>query len=56
MSTFPIKNNPFFSNDSQNLPKTPRDCPILWNLVFYNFILAGEPYGNALGSFETGIS
>ena len=30
-STFPIKDNPFFSNNTQSLNKNPLDCPILCN-------------------------
>ena len=30
-STFPIKDNPFFSNSTQSLNKNPLDCPILCN-------------------------
>ena len=29
LSTFPIKGNPAFSDDSKSLPKNPPDCPIL---------------------------
>ena len=29
LSTFPIKGNPVFSDDSKSLPKNPPDCPIL---------------------------
>ena len=32
LSTFPIKDNPVFSNDPKRLPKVnPLECPILWN-------------------------
>ena len=31
LSTFLIKDNPFFSNSPENLPKNPPDCSILCN-------------------------
>ena len=40
--TFFIKRNPVFSNDPKRQLKNPPDCPILYNLVFDNFILAKE--------------
>ena len=33
--------------------KNPPDCSILCNWVFDNFILADEPFGEVLRSFET---
>ena len=34
-----------------NSPKNPRDCIILDNRVFENFILADEPFAKALQIF-----
>ena len=31
LSTFPIKDNPVFSNGAKSLPKNPPDCTILHN-------------------------
>ena len=53
LSTFPIKDNPVFSNGPKSLTRNPPDCPVLWSWVFDNFIQADEPYGKALRSFET---
>ena len=53
LSTFPIKDNPVFSNGPKSLPKNPPDCPILCNLAFDNFILADERFARALQRFET---
>ena len=53
VSTFPIKDNPVFSNGPKSLPKNPPDCSILCNWVFDNFILADEPFTKAWQSFET---
>ena len=53
LSTFPIKGNPVFNNSPKHLPRNPPDYPILCNWVFYNFILADEPFAKALQSFET---
>ena len=39
LSTFPIKDNPVFSNCPKSLPKNPPDCPILCNWSFDIFIL-----------------
>ena len=52
-STFPIKDNPVFSNGLKSLPKNPPDCPILCHWVFDNFILADERFEKALISLET---
>ena len=52
LSTFLIKDNPFFSNSPENLPKNPPDCSILCNWVFVNFILGDEPFARAIWSFE----
>ena len=38
-STFFIKGKPVFSNGTRSLPKNPRDCPILHNWVFDDFII-----------------
>ena len=51
LCTFPIKGKPFFSNDRKILSKSSSDCPILYNRVFDNFILADEPFAKALRSF-----
>ena len=48
LSTFLIKDNPFFSNAPQRLLKNLPHCPILCNLVFDNFILVDEPFAKAL--------
>ena len=53
LSTFPIKDNPVFSNGPKSLPKNPSDWPILFHWVFDNFILADEPFAKALPSLET---
>ena len=53
LSTFPIKDNPDFSNGPKNLTKNPLDCPILCNWVFDHFILTEELFAKALQSFET---
>ena len=37
-STFPIKENPAFSNGTKSLLRNPPDWPILCNWVFDNFI------------------
>ena len=49
LSTFFTKGNWAFSNGPKNLLKNPADCPILWNCVFDNFVLADQPF--ALRSF-----
>ena len=48
-----IKGKPVFSNGTRSLPKNPPDCPILYNWVFVNFILADELFARALWSLET---
>ena len=53
LSTFFVKDKPVFSDGSKSLSRNPPDCPILCNWVFENFILAEEPFANALPSFET---
>ena len=40
LGTFHINGNPAFSNSPKSLPKNPPDCPVLYNWVFDNFILA----------------
>ena len=53
LSTFPIKDNPIFSNGPKNLPKNSSYCPILCNWAFDNFILAEEQFEKALRSLKT---
>ena len=52
LSTFPIKGNPVFSIGPESLPKNYLDCPILWNWVFGNSMLAKEIFAKILRSFE----
>ena len=40
LRTFPIKGYPVFNNGHKSLPRNPPNCPILWNWVFGNFLLA----------------
>ena len=54
-SIFFIKGKPVFSHSPRGLPKNPLGCPILCNWIFGNFILAEEPFGKSLPSFETCI-
>ena len=53
LSTFPIKDNPVFSDGPKSLPRNPPECRILCNWVFYYFILADELFAKALQGFET---
>ena len=53
LNAFLIKSNSVFSNGPKSQPKNTPDCPILWNWVFDNFILAEEPFAKAFRSFET---
>ena len=39
-STFFINGNPVFINGPKSLPGSLSDCPILYNWVFDNFVLA----------------
>ena len=55
LSTFPINDNPVFSNGLKRLPKNLPNCTILCNWVFDDFILADEPFAKVLQSFETWI-
>ena len=55
LSTFLIKGKPVFGNCPKTLPKNPRDCPILCNWVFDNFILADKLFAKALSSLETWV-
>ena len=48
LNTFSIKGNPVFSNGPKSLPKNPSDYPMLCNWVFDNFVLAFEPFEEAL--------
>ena len=48
LGTFPINSNPVFSNSPKSLPKNPPDCPVLYNWVFNNFILAEELFPKIL--------
>ena len=52
LSKFPIKDNPVSRNGPKSLPKNPPNCPILWNWLFDNFILAEELFAKALESLE----
>ena len=51
LSTFPIKDNPLFSNGSKYLLKNPPICPVLYTWGSDNFALADEPLAKALQSF-----
>ena len=53
LSTFPIKDNPDFSNGPKILLKNPPDFPNLCNSAFDNFILPDERFARALQSFQT---
>ena len=53
LSTFFIKGKPVFINGPKIIPINSPYCPILWNLVFDNFILADELFLKALQSLET---
>ena len=48
LNTFSIKGNPVFSNGPKSLPKNPSDYPMSCNWVFDNFVLAFEPFEEAL--------
>ena len=48
LSTLFSKGKSVFSNSSKSLPKNHPYCPILYNWVFDNLILAGEPFSKAL--------
>ena len=52
-NTFFIQSNPVFSTGPKSLPKNPTDCPILYNWVFDNFVLAKKLFTRAQPSFET---
>ena len=43
----------FFIKNYQNQPTNPPGCPILYNWVFDNFILAYEPFAKALWISKT---
>ena len=53
LSTFLIKAKLVFSNSPKSARKTPFDCPILWNYVLDNFILADELIAKALRRLRT---
>ena len=53
LNTSPIKG--YFSNDPKSLARNPPDCSILFNWVFYNFILSEEILAKVLLSFQTCI-
>ena len=53
LSPFLIKGKPVLRNGPRSSPKNPRDCPILCNRVFDNFILAEALFAKASRSFET---
>ena len=48
LSTFPSKDNPAFSNGPKRLPRNYLDCPVLYNGVFDNLILADKPIERTL--------
>ena len=53
LSTFFIKVNEIFRNGPEGLPKNPRDCTILCNWVFDNFVLADESFAKGLWNLKT---
>ena len=53
LSAFLFKGNLVFSNGPKSLPRNPSDCPILYNWVFDNCLLAEELFAKALRSLET---
>ena len=53
LSTFFIKGKAVFSNGPKSPPKNPLDCPILYNWIFDDFILADESFLKALESLKT---
>ena len=55
LSEFFLKGKPVYSNGSKSLSKNPPDCPILYNRVLDNFVLADELFIKALRSLETCI-
>ena len=48
LSTFHIKGKLVFSNGLKSLPKNPPACPIFYNWVIDNSILANELFAKAL--------
>ena len=52
---FYVKDNPVFNNDPKLLPKSSPYCPILFNWIFDNFILADKPFAKDLRSFKVCI-
>ena len=50
LSTFPIKDNPYFRNSPNILLQNPAGCPILCNWDFNNFELTKELFAKALQS------
>ena len=53
LSTFLIKRNLVFNSGPKSLHKNPPDCPILYNCIFDNFILADQLFATALRILET---
>ena len=53
LRTFPIKGNLVFNNGLKILLKICPDCPISYNWVFNNFVLADESFAKALRILET---
>ena len=55
LSTFVIKDKSGFINGLKSLHKSLPDCPVLYNRVFDNFLLAEELLAKALQSLKTRI-
>ena len=55
LNTFVIKGKSGFINGLKSLHKSLPDCPILYNWVFDNFLLAEELLAKALQSLKTCI-
>ena len=55
ISSFCIKVKLVLNNRPRSLPKTPRDCRILCNWGFDNFILEEELFTKVLHRFETSV-
>ena len=53
LKTSSIKGKPVFIHDPKRLPKNLPECPILFNWISDNFVLADEPFAKALQSLKT---